>query len=56
MVAALVETVEVAARARRLAGGARAKPFVEDAVAQRLRRVDVGVAFGEPDLQRAGRR
>ncbi len=50
MIAVLVEPVEIAAAASGFELGPSTKDFIEDAVAQCLRGVDVGLTFGEPNL------
>ncbi len=54
VVADAVEAVKIAPLPRHLGAGPRAHLLVEDAIAQRLRGVDVGHALREPHLERAG--
>ena len=53
VIADLVELVPVAALPRGAGLRVRSHDLVEDAVAQRLRRVDIGGVLGQPHLQRA---
>ena len=54
MVAEIVEAVEVAPLRAHLRRRDRRHLFVEDAVAQTLRRLDLGFGLGQTDLERAG--
>ena len=55
MVAAVVEQVAVEAQPLSAGQRPRSHRLVEDAVAQRLRGVDIGARFGKPHLQRPAR-